>query len=149
MLSCQTCNNWSLAWQHDYPYRNYWESCKFQVRAYLRKQECVSNDRPFFGKRTSDLAKKVCFLKWIEFLSVAQHSYLPRLIFCLKRSPTPKLGDLRPNVVGNLCVNSLFSYLVPEIDWNRLSFEKECAALVGELLTASCVNNRHLCLPLL
>ena len=65
----------------------------------------------------------------------------------LKRSPTPKLGDLRPKVEGNVCVNSLASKVWPASDLNRLSFEKEMLAFVGEKLTCSCVKSRHLCLP--
>ena len=63
----------------------------------------------------------------------------------LKRSPTPKLGDLRPKVLGNVCVNSLCSCLCPEMDLNRWSFANECVAFDGEKFTASCVVRRHLC----
>lgn len=66
----------------------------------------------------------------------------------LKRSPTPKLGDRRPKVDFMVCVNSLFSYLCPEIELNRLSLAKECDIFEGEKLMDSCVNNRHLCLLL-
>lgn len=71
---------------------------------------------------------------------------LPALID-LKRWPTPKLGDLRPKVEGSVCVNSLFSFTWPAIDLNRLSFEKEKFAFVGEKLTCSWVKRRHLCFP--
>ena len=62
----------------------------------------------------------------------------------LKRSPTPKLGDRRPNVCGKFTVNSLGVRYVPEIDLNRESFEKEYLAFDGEKFTASCVTSRHL-----
>ena len=69
------------------------------------------------------------------------------LIFFLKRSPTPKLGDLRPKVAGNVCVNSLGVGVVPEIDLNRWSRENENFCFVGEKFIASWVTSRHLCLP--
>ena len=62
----------------------------------------------------------------------------------LKRSPTPKLGDLRPKVLGKVCVNSLASCLWPEIDLNLWSFPNERVAFDGEKFTASCVVKRHL-----
>ena len=55
----------------------------------------------------------------------------------MKRSPTPKLGDLRPKVYGSVCVNSLGVVVVPEIDLKRWSFEKVYLAFEGEKLTAS------------
>ena len=60
----------------------------------------------------------------------------------MKRSPTPKLGDLLPKVCGNVCVNSLGVLTVPEIDLKRESFENEYFAFDGEKLMASCVSSR-------
>ena len=62
------------------------------------------------------------------------------------RSPMPKLGDLRPNVVGRWWLNS--TLVAPEIDLNRDPLEKEYFCFDGEKLTLSWVSDRHLCLLL-
>ena len=72
--------------------------------------------------------------------------HLQTRVNCLKRSPTPKLGDLLPKVPGKWWLNS--QRVGPETDWNLEPFEKEYFALDGEKLTLSWVNERHLCFEL-
>ena len=63
-----------------------------------------------------------------------------------KRSPTPKLAVLLPNVLGRWVVNS--HLVAPVIDLKRDPFPNEYFCFDGEKLTLSWVSDRHLCLLL-
>lgn len=69
-------------------------------------------------------------------------SYLPLIVRTLKRAPTPKLGDLFPNVDPSVVVNSLG--VLPLNDLNRSPLENENFCFVGEKLRDSCVIDRAL-----